>query len=86
MLYFILFSPTNEGSQMLIEISVPVFKCEEDENVFFSRLYELPNYDSVIGKGLNLYLRLTENPNETVIEELQVICNMWGTTFRVLEE
>ena len=71
---------------MLIEISVPVFKCEEDENVFFSRLYELPNYDSVLGKGLNLYLRLTENPKEAVIEELQVICNMWGTTFRVLEE
>lgn len=71
---------------MLIEISGPVFRCEEDEKVFFSRLYGMPNYDSVIGKGLNLYLTLTENSKETVIEELQAICNMWGTTFKVLEE
>jgi len=74
------------GSQMLIEISGPVFRCEVDENIFFSRLYGIPNYDSVINKGLSLYLTLTENSKGAAIEELKIICNMWGTTFKVLEE
>lgn len=71
---------------MLIEISDPVFKCEADKNVFFSRIYEIPGYDSIIGKGVNLYLTLTGNSKEAVIEELQVICDIWGTTFKILEE
>ena len=71
---------------MLIEISAPVFRCEVDENIFFSRLNEIPNYDNVIDKGLSLYLTLKENSNEAAIEELEIICNMWGATFKVLEE
>lgn len=70
---------------MLIEIPGPVFKCEEDENIFFSRLSEIPGFDSVNGKGLNLYLTLAENPDESILEALQEICNMWGTTFKVLD-
>ena len=71
---------------MLIEIPGPVFKCKDDENIFFSRLSEIPGFDSATGKGENLYLTLSENTGETVLAELQEICNMWGTTFKVLEE
>jgi len=70
---------------MIIEIPGPVFKCDEDENIFFSRLYAMPGFNGVTGKGLNLYLTLTDHAQETVIDELQEICNMWGTTFKVLE-
>jgi len=70
---------------MLIEISRPIFKCEMDENIFFSRLYKLPNHNSVNDKGLNVSLTLNEDSKEAVIEELQIICNIWGVTFKVLE-
>lgn len=71
---------------MLIEIPGPIFKCEADENIFLSRLYDIPNYDNVIGKGGNLYLTLTELPGKKALDELQVICDTWGTTFKVLGE
>lgn len=56
-----------------------------DENIFFSRLYKLPNHNSVNDKGLSVYLTLSENSKEVAIEELQIICNFWGVTFKVLE-
>jgi len=70
---------------MLIEISRPIFKCEMDENIFFSRLYKLPNHNSVNDKGLSVYLTLSENSKEAAIDELQIICNIWGVIFKVLE-
>lgn len=70
---------------MLIEISRPIFKCEVDENIFFSRLNKLPNHHSVIDKGLSVNLTLSDNSKEAAIEELQVICNFWGGTFKILE-
>lgn len=70
---------------MLIEISRPIFKCEVDENIFFSRLNNLPNHHSVIDKGLCVELTLSDILNETAIKELEVICDFWGVTFKVLE-
>jgi len=71
---------------MYIEISSPIFKCEMDEDIFFSRLHEIPSFESVINKGLNLYLTLADNSKEAAIEELHIICNTWGSTFKVLEK
>jgi hypothetical protein len=70
---------------MLIKIARPVFKCEMDENIFFSRLYKLANHNSVNDNGLSLSLTLSENSKEAAVEELQIICNIWGVTFKVLE-
>ena len=67
---------------MLFEIVGPVFKCADDEGIFFSRLYELPGYENVIGKGRNLYLNFSANPNEAVLHQLKEICNNWHTTFK----
>jgi hypothetical protein len=71
---------------MLIQIIGPVFRCKDDEAVFLSRLYELSNYKNISQKGLNFHLTLTNNPIAQVFEELQAICNIWGTSFVVLEE
>ncbi len=71
---------------MIIEISGLVFKCEVDETIFFSRLYELPSYHNVVNNGLSLYLTLTEESKESAIKELQIICDTWGATFKILEE
>ena len=69
---------------MLIEISTPVFKCEEDRRVFFSRLYSLHQYDDVIAKGQNLALTLSENKPISVMHELKALCDMWGATLKIL--
>lgn len=69
---------------MVIEIPAPVFKCAEDENVFFSRIYGLPGYDHIEGQGRNLCLTLKNHPEEAAVEELQEICNIWNTTFNAV--
>lgn len=70
---------------MLIEIMGAIFKCEEDKNIFFSRLYELPNYDRVITKGLTVHLSLKDTANDNALEEIQTICDIWGCVLNVLE-
>ncbi|GHA13897.1 hypothetical protein GCM10008090_24590 [Arenicella chitinivorans] len=70
---------------MKIEIAGPVFKCAEDEKVFFSRVCSLPGYDSVVGKGRNLCILLKSSREGSVCDELSDICDMWNTTYRVLE-
>lgn len=71
---------------MLIEIAGPIFKCEEDKNVFFSRLYGLPSFDSVMSQGVGLLLTLNDNSTDELIDRINEICNMWGTAFKVLKE
>jgi hypothetical protein len=71
---------------MLFEIAAPVFRCADDENIFLSRLCELPGYDKVIVKGRNLHLQISANPDETLIAQLQEICNFWHTTFKPVSE
>jgi hypothetical protein len=69
---------------MLIKIAGPIFRCDEDETIFFSRLYEIPGFDNVRGQGLCLYLNLADTYQESALKELQSICNMWGTSFDIL--
>lgn len=71
---------------MIIEITGPVFRCKEDENIFLSRLYELPYFINLINKGVNLHLTLKECTKEEVMDAVQLVCDMWGTTFKVLKE
>jgi hypothetical protein len=69
---------------MLIEITCPIFRCAEDEQIFFSRLYDFPNVVSVAIKPSCVYLTLADTANKTVVGDLKNICNMWGATFKPL--
>jgi hypothetical protein len=79
---------------MLIEISAPVFKCEEDENIFFLRIQGLPNYKHVAIHESCLQVTLLEPVVASTVQgnvasvsamnELQEICDIWGTRFRIL--
>ncbi len=71
---------------MYIEIAGLIFKCAEDENIFMSRLYELQSIDSVVSKGANVYLTLNNLFNDAVLEEVQIICDIWGSTFKFIKD
>ncbi len=67
-----------------IEISGLIFKCAADESIFISRLYELHGIDNVVSKGVNVHLALSNTFNEAAFKELQIICDIWGSTFKVI--
>lgn len=73
---------------MLIEITAPIFKCKDDENIFFSRLQDLKNIASVTNKikdkVLVLHVTLSPSSQGYNIEKLQEICDIWGTNFTVI--
>jgi len=71
---------------MLFEIVSPVFRCADDEDVFLSRLCELPCYDKVVVKGRNLYLHIAADADGVLIDQLQEICSFWHTTFKPVSE
>ncbi|TGN41831.1 hypothetical protein [Marinobacter confluentis] len=70
---------------MKIEILVPFFKCEEDENIFFSRISSLLGYDRVVVKGKYLYLTLKDDSGNLALDQVQEISDFWGITYKVLE-
>ncbi|TYK66867.1 hypothetical protein [Colwellia echini] len=60
---------------MLIELTTPIFKCQEDENIFYLRLNEFPHLQKVTntqklsGKGgILLYFTLNEVSSEVSSE------------------
>jgi hypothetical protein len=55
---------------MLIKISNPIFKCEEDRSVFFSCLYSLYEYQDIIANGQSLELTVNEQKRDKLIDEL----------------
>ena len=71
---------------MLIRILTPIFKCQEDQNIFFSRLRGLPGYESAVGRAEGFHLTLTGQAEQEAIEELNALCDVWNTTFEVLAE
>ena len=70
---------------MIIEIEGPAFKCADDRKIFVSRLAEIPGYESVLGSGSMLRLTTAGSPEELVANELQKICDVWNTSFIVVE-
>lgn len=67
---------------MIFTITKPVFKCSDDENIFFERIYALNGYESVIGEGSALYLTVCDSSTKEATAEIQDICKIWNTTFQ----
>jgi hypothetical protein len=63
---------------MDITIEGPCFYNQEDENVFFSCIYNLPDFLRVKGHGTELTISFTSNPSEQTIIQLLIICRRWG--------
>lgn len=67
-----------------VEIIVPIFRCEADKRIFFSRLYELKGFESLAAKDTKWYLELKVRSVDDSVSELQEICDMWHADFNVL--
>lgn len=69
---------------MDITIAGPTFYNQEDENIFFSCIYALPNYEKVVGHGIELTISFNQPPSEKAIMQLLVICRRWGINTKPL--
>jgi hypothetical protein len=70
---------------MYIEIAGPVFKCRDDEAVFFGRLEALAGYESVVWQAPNVLLTLRGEPCQERVEALGEICAFWNLSYKVIE-
>ena len=61
-------------------IEGPVFKGEEDENIFFQCIYNLPDFKEVVGAGTELTITFSTTVSETAKEQIAVLCRRWNTT------
>ncbi len=61
-----------------ITFNSPVFICKTHQKVFFSRLREIPAYNSVIGTDSTTYLLLNEPIDEQSVAELKNIFDHWA--------
>jgi len=69
---------------MDITINGPTFYHEEDENLFFSAIYQLPNFKEVIGVGRELKISFTQNVSNEAVMQLLVLCRRWGIEIKPL--
>jgi len=63
---------------MNITINGPTFYHEEDENLFFSGIYKLPNFEEVKGVGRELKISFTKDINNEAVMQMLVLCRRWG--------
>lgn len=64
---------------MIIKIPIPIFKCENDREIFISRLHELPATKiRTAASYVHLDIR---KPTDEDIASLREICEMWDTSF-----
>jgi len=62
---------------MDITIDGPTFYDQEDENIFFSCIYGLPDFERVRGHGMELTISFKKVPSNKTISQLLVICRRW---------
>lgn len=68
-----------------IEIIKPVFKCEEDKNIFLMRLSEVSDCENIIDKN-NHFLLVTRACNLQLIEtQIQEICDIWNSSYKITQ-
>ncbi|MAT94222.1 MAG: hypothetical protein CME59_16695 [Halioglobus sp.] len=66
---------------MQFEITRPVFRCAEDEQIFLGRLQALPGLESVAGNDTHILLRLAPGAEAVVVAQLSEICALWHTRY-----
>jgi len=62
-----------------IVIEGPIFYGEEDENLFFQCIYDLPNFIEVIGKGKQLKISFSAPVSIKARDQLEALCHRWNT-------
>tara|TARA_R110000782_G_scaffold65058_12_gene132496 strand:- start:5127 stop:5360 length:234 start_codon:yes stop_codon:yes gene_type:complete len=62
---------------MIINFTGPTFYHQEDENVFFGWIYNLPGYVDIKGKGIELFLELDKDATEDTLNQLKAIFKRW---------
>jgi hypothetical protein len=62
---------------MDITIEGPDFYHQEDEDIFFSCIYNLPGYQQVKGHGVELTISFASDISEQAVMQLLVICRRW---------
>jgi hypothetical protein len=68
-----------------VEIGKPVFKCQEDESIFLTRLTELTGFETLLDNKISFYLFLSTTETSKTLESLQEICDLWYTSYTLLE-
>ena len=61
-------------------IKGPTFYSQEDENLFFQAIYNLPNYIEVIGRGRELKISFDASISTKTRKEVEVLCRRWSTS------
>lgn len=64
---------------MKILIEGPVFYGQEDENIFFSCIYNLPGFKAVTGVGTRLQVEFEIEISIEAREQVSVLCQRWNT-------
>lgn len=62
-----------------ISIEAPVFYGDEDENIFFSCIYNLPGFKSLTGKGTRLNIEFNNEISDEAREQIDVLIQRWNT-------
>ena len=62
---------------MIISFEGPTFFVPEDEDQFFSWLYSLPEYKSILGTGTTLDLELVSPVSADTVRQLLVVFRRW---------
>ena len=69
----------------IVEITKPVFKCKEDENIFLMRLSEVSDCENIIDKNSH-FLLVTRASNLQLIEtQIQEICDIWNSSYKITQ-
>lgn len=64
---------------MKIVLEGPVFHGQEDENIFFGCIYNIPGFKTVTGIGKNLHIEFESEVSPEASEQIQVLCERWNT-------
>ncbi|MEG3766529.1 hypothetical protein [Alteromonas sp. 14N.309.X.WAT.G.H12] len=70
---------------MKIEILSPFFKCQEEQTVFLSHFYSLPDYKSLVTTEARFQLRLKSTADPAVFQQVKDICDNWNTSCKVVD-
>ena len=66
-----------------IEIIYPDLRCSTEEDVFFQRLSEITGVLKVTIRDTKLGVSVSSQCKVKALEEVDAICNMWHTTYKL---
>ncbi|SEL54480.1 hypothetical protein SAMN05216262_11358 [Colwellia chukchiensis] len=67
-----------------IEITVGIFKCQSDQEIFYQRLSEVTGIAKIVHSENRVQIWVNDKQSPQAFKDVSALCDIWHLSFRII--